>query len=113
MVRLNRIYTRTGDDGTTALGTGERRSKADIRVGAYGSVDETNAAIGIARLFAVEEAADVDAMLGRIQNDVRPRCRLCTPEGGARPISWTPLRIVGPGRAARARDRRDEFCARR
>jgi cob(I)alamin adenosyltransferase len=95
MVRLNRIYTRTGDDGTTALGTGERRSKADIRVGAYGSVDETNAAIGIARLFAVEEATDVDAMLGRIQNDLFDLgADLCTPEGGARPISWTPLRIV-------------------
>jgi len=47
---LNRIYTRTGDDGTTALGSGERRPKHDLRIGAYGTVDETNAAIGIVRL---------------------------------------------------------------
>ena len=47
MVVLNRIYTRTGDDGTTALGSGERRPKYDLRVSAYGTVDETNAAIGI------------------------------------------------------------------
>ena len=50
MVVLNRIYTRTGDDGTTALGTGERRPKYDLRIAAYGTVDETNAAIGVARL---------------------------------------------------------------
>jgi cob(I)alamin adenosyltransferase len=95
MVRLNRIYTRTGDDGTTALGTGERRSKADIRIEAYGTIDETNAAIGVARLFSVEEDAEVDAMLGRIQNDLFDLgADLCTPEGGAREITWTPLRIV-------------------
>src|SRR5690606_29526152 len=50
MVVLNRIYTRTGDDGSTALGTGERRPKFDLRIAAYGTVDETNAAVGIARL---------------------------------------------------------------
>ena len=50
MVVLNRIYTRTGDDGTTALGSGERRPKYDLRIGAYGTVDETNAAIGVVRL---------------------------------------------------------------
>ncbi len=50
MVVLNRIYTRTGDDGTTALGCGERRPKYDLRVEAYGTVDETNAAIGVVRL---------------------------------------------------------------
>ncbi len=50
MVVLNRIYTRTGDDGTTALGSGERRPKYDLRVAAYGTVDETNAAIGVVRL---------------------------------------------------------------
>jgi cob(I)alamin adenosyltransferase len=95
MVRLNRIYTRTGDDGSTALGTGERRSKADIRIEAYGTVDEVNAAIGVARLFAVEEDPDVDAMLGRIQNDLFDLgADLCTPEGGAKQITWTPLRIV-------------------
>ena len=47
MVVLNRIYTRTGDDGTTALGSGERRPKYDLRIAAYGTVDETNAAIGV------------------------------------------------------------------
>jgi cob(I)alamin adenosyltransferase len=95
MVRLNRIYTRTGDDGTTALGTGERRSKADIRIEAYGTIDEANAAIGVARLFCVEEDGEVDAMLGRIQNDLFDLgADLCTPEGGAREITWTPLRMV-------------------
>ena len=70
MVVLNRIYTRTGDDGSTALANGERRSKADARVEAYGTVDETNAAIGLARLGLDEAAPLVDAMLGRIQNDL-------------------------------------------
>lgn len=69
MVVLNRIYTRTGDDGTTALGSGERRPKYDLRVSAYGTVDETNAAIGVARLHLATEP-DIDAMLGRIQNDL-------------------------------------------
>jgi cob(I)alamin adenosyltransferase len=95
MVRLNRIYTRTGDDGTTALGTGERRSKADTRIEAYGTVDETNAAIGLARLFTVDEDGEVDAMLGRIQNDLFDLgADLCTPEAGAKEITWTPLRII-------------------
>ena len=69
MVVLNRIYTRTGDDGTTALGNGERRPKYDLRVSAYGTVDETNAAIGVARLH-LGEAPEIDAMLGLIQNDL-------------------------------------------
>ena len=69
MVVLNRIYTRTGDDGTTALGTGERRPKHDPRVSAYGTVDELNAVIGLARLHT-RGHAEVDAMLGRIQNDL-------------------------------------------
>jgi cob(I)alamin adenosyltransferase len=69
MVVLNRIYTRTGDDGTTALGSGERRPKYDLRVAAYGTVDETNAAIGVVRLH-LGDARELDAMLGRIQNDL-------------------------------------------
>src|SRR5215470_17168369 len=69
MVVLNRIYTRTGDDGTTALGTGERRKKCDLRIASYGTVDETNAAIGIVRLHTHHDA-EIDAMLGRIQNDL-------------------------------------------
>ncbi|MBR0840273.1 cob(I)yrinic acid a,c-diamide adenosyltransferase [Bradyrhizobium liaoningense] len=69
MVVLNRIYTKTGDDGTTALGSGERRAKYDLRIAAYGTVDETNAAIGVARLYT-QDAPELDAMLGRIQNDL-------------------------------------------
>src|ERR1700751_2548691 len=69
MVVLNRIYTRTGDDGTTALGSGERRPKYDLRIAAYGTVDETNAAIGIARLH-LSDAPELDGMLGLIQNDL-------------------------------------------
>ncbi len=69
MVALNRIYTRTGDDGTTALGTGERRKKYDLRVAAYGTLDELNAALGLARLHTREDAA-LDAALSRIQNDL-------------------------------------------
>ncbi|WP_315837538.1 cob(I)yrinic acid a,c-diamide adenosyltransferase [Bradyrhizobium prioriisuperbiae] len=69
MVVLNRIYTRTGDDGSTALGSGERRPKYDLRVAAYGTVDETNAAIGVVRLHLAEAPA-LDVMLGLIQNDL-------------------------------------------
>ncbi len=69
MVILNRIYTRTGDDGTTALGTGERRKKYDLRIAAYGTLDEANAAIGIARLHTAGDAA-LDAALAHIQNDL-------------------------------------------
>jgi cob(I)alamin adenosyltransferase len=69
MVVLNKIYTRTGDDGTTALGTGERRKKYDLRVAAYGTLDEANAAIGIARLHTGDDAA-LDAALARVQNDL-------------------------------------------
>ena len=69
MVVLNKIYTRTGDDGTTALGTGERRKKYDLRIAAYGTLDEANSVIGIARLHTAEDAA-LDAALSRIQNDL-------------------------------------------
>src|SRR5438046_6106641 len=69
MVVLNRIYTKTGDDGTTALGSGERRPKYDLRISAYGTVDETNAAIGVVRLY-LQDARELDAMLGLIQNDL-------------------------------------------
>jgi cob(I)alamin adenosyltransferase len=69
LVVLNRIYTKTGDDGTTALGSGERRLKSDLRIDAYGTVDETNAAIGIARLHLKGEP-EVDAIMMRVQNDL-------------------------------------------
>jgi cob(I)alamin adenosyltransferase len=70
MVVLNKIYTRTGDDGTTALGSGRRVSKYDLRVEAYGTLDETNAAIGLARLCTRGKHEGLDAMLARIQNDL-------------------------------------------
>jgi cob(I)alamin adenosyltransferase len=68
MVVLNRIYTRTGDDGTTSLGSGARRKKYDLRVAAYGTLDELNAVLGLARLHTAGDA--LDATLARIQNDV-------------------------------------------
>lgn len=70
MVVLNKIYTKTGDDGSTALASGERRPKHDLRVAAYGTVDETNAAIGVARLHTSQSAEILDNMLARIQNDL-------------------------------------------
>jgi cob(I)alamin adenosyltransferase len=85
MVVLNRIYTRTGDDGTTALGTGERRKKYDLRIDAYGTLDEVNAVIGLARLATADDAV-LDAMLGRIQNDLFDvEADLCMPSGGKGP----------------------------
>jgi len=69
MVKLNKIYTRTGDDGSTGLGSGERRKKYDLRVAAYGTLDEANAAIGIARLHTGGDGM-LDATLSRIQNDL-------------------------------------------
>jgi cob(I)alamin adenosyltransferase len=69
MVVLNRIYTRTGDDGTTSLGSGERCKKYDRRIAAYGTLDELNAVLGLARLHTAGDAA-LDGALGRIQNDV-------------------------------------------
>ena len=85
MVVLNRIYTRTGDDGSTALGSGERRPKYDLRVAAYGTVDEGNAVIGIARLHAAGNL-ELDPMLARIQNDLFDvGADLCLPDKGRGP----------------------------
>ena len=82
MVVLNRIYTRTGDDGTTALGTGERRKKYDLRISAYGTLDEVNAVIGLTRLATTGDAL-LDPMLARIQNDLFDvEADLCMPHGG-------------------------------
>ncbi len=93
MVVLNRIYTRTGDAGDTALGTGERRPKNDLRVEAYGTVDETNAAIGMARLSTGQDEK-LDAMLARIQNDLFDLgADLCTPDTGEK-LAYEPLRII-------------------
>ena len=93
MVLLNRIYTKTGDDGTTALSTGERRVKCDLRVETDGTVDEANSVIGIVRLTTQVEFPVIDAMLGRIQNDLFDLgADLATPEGTK--LAWEPLRIV-------------------
>lgn len=82
MVVLNRIYTRTGDDGTTALGSGDRRKKYDLRIACYGTIDETNAAIGVARLHTAHDG-ELDPMLGRIQNDLFDLgADLCSPASG-------------------------------
>jgi cob(I)alamin adenosyltransferase len=89
MVRLTRIYTRGGDAGATSLGDGARVPKHALRVAAYGTVDEANAALGIARLHADAD----DEMLGRIQNDLFDLgADLCTPAGGKR--GQGALRIV-------------------
>jgi cob(I)alamin adenosyltransferase len=94
MVKLNKIYTRTGDDGTTGLVCGPRRAKYDLRVAAYGSVDEANSALGIAALH-VEADTDLSAMLFRIQNDLFDLgADLATPDTGET-LVWEPLRIVG------------------
>lgn len=90
MVRLTKIYTRGGDQGQTSLTGGERRSKADGRISAYGTVDEANAAVGLARLHTTGGA---DAMLMRIQNDLFDLgADLSTPE--VPPPKHTALRIV-------------------
>lgn len=93
MVVLNKIYTKTGDDGTTALGTGERRLKYDRRVSAYGTVDEANACSGMARLHTGADA-DLDRMLSRIQNDMFDLgADLATPESEEK-LDYEPLRIT-------------------
>ncbi|MGB8868614.1 MAG: cob(I)yrinic acid a,c-diamide adenosyltransferase [Rhodomicrobium sp.] len=93
MVVLTKIYTKTGDDGTTALGSGERVLKTSKRIAAYGTVDETNAAIGLARLLLPEDQQAVAAMLARIQNDLFDLgADLCVPDRGE-PLPYTPLRL--------------------
>ncbi|WEZ82682.1 cob(I)yrinic acid a,c-diamide adenosyltransferase [Rhizobium sp. 32-5/1] len=93
MVKLNKIYTKTGDDGTTGLATGPRRLKSDLRVEAYGTIDETNSVIGLARQY-ISDMADLDAMLMRIQNDLFDLgADLATPETGET-MEYEPLRIV-------------------
>jgi cob(I)alamin adenosyltransferase len=93
MVVLTKIYTKTGDDGTTALGSGERVQKTDLRIAAYGTADETNAAIGMARLLLLEDQSAVAAMLARIQNDLFDLgADLCVPPR-SEPLPYTPLRL--------------------
>jgi cob(I)alamin adenosyltransferase len=82
MVVLSKIYTRTGDAGTTALGSGDRVAKSHLRIHAYGTVDETNACLGLVRIHTASEAfAELDAMLARIQNDLFDLgADLCVPQ---------------------------------
>ena len=97
MVVLNKIYTKTGDRGETSLGTGERVAKYAPRIEAYGTVDETNAAIGLARQHT---DGALDRMLERIQNDLFDLgADLCTPDTGEK-LEYEPLRIV-PDQVAR------------
>lgn len=94
MVTLNRIYTRTGDRGSTRLATGEEVRKHDLRVEAYGAVDETNACVGLCRLHSAEDPA-LDAMLGRIQNELFDLgADLATPEREDRVLGFEALRIL-------------------
>ncbi|WHO74014.1 cob(I)yrinic acid a,c-diamide adenosyltransferase [Rhizobium sp. BT03] len=93
MVKLNKIYTKTGDDGTTGLVAGPRRTKDDLRVEAYGTIDEANSAIGLARLHT-SGLPELDAMLMSIQNDLFDLgADLATPDTGE-PPAYEPLRIV-------------------
>ncbi|OWV86420.1 cob(I)yrinic acid a c-diamide adenosyltransferase [Rhizobium sp. R635] len=93
MVKLNKIYTKTGDDGTTGLVSGPRRRKDDLRVEAYGTIDEANSAIGLARLHT-SGLPDLDAMLMLIQNDLFDLgADLAAPDTGE-PPAYEPLRIV-------------------
>jgi cob(I)alamin adenosyltransferase len=108
MVRLNKIYTRTGDDGTTGLAAGPRRMKNDLRLAAIGTVDEVNAALGVVRLATVE--SDFDPVLSRIQNDLFDLgADLATPETGE-PLGYEPLRIVA-SQVARLESEIDRFNA--
>ena len=105
MVRLNKIYTRTGDRGETGLGNGERRSKADLRVETYGTVDELNAVLGLARLHAEGE---MDETLARIQNELFDLgAELATPETGE-PLGFEPLKVV-PSQVERMEAEIDAF----
>jgi cob(I)alamin adenosyltransferase len=109
MVVLNRIYTRTGDAGETALGSGERVSKADLRIEAYGTVDETNTVVGLVRLHCDDERLVLlDEMLGRIQNELFDLgADLCVPDRGQK-LEWEPLRML-PAQAERLEQEIDQL----
>ena len=93
MIKLNKIYTRTGDNGTTGLVAGPRRKKHDLRVESYGEVDEANSCIGLVRQHLAGQP-DLDAMLMRIQNDLFDLgADLATPETGKK-LDYEPLRIA-------------------
>lgn len=93
MVVLNKIYTRTGDKGTTALGTGDRVAKHDVRVETYGTTDEVNSVLGLARLHT-SDLPEIDTALSRIQNDLFDLgADLCFPESDE-PLDYEPLRVT-------------------
>lgn len=93
MVKLNKIYTRTGDAGTTGLGTGQRVAKHDLRIGAFGTVDEANACLGLVRFHTKDDPA-LDAKLERIQNDLFDLgADLCVPDRGEA-LGYEPLRVT-------------------
>jgi cob(I)alamin adenosyltransferase len=95
MVRLDKIYTRGGDAGETSLVGGARRRKDDLRVAAYGDIDETNAAIGVARVALEARDQKLDAMLERIQNELFDLgAELATPLDGAKPASAPSERLA-------------------
>jgi cob(I)alamin adenosyltransferase len=95
MVVLNKIYTRGGDGGETALGDGERVSKTHARIEAYGTVDETNAVLGLVRLHATApELRELDVILARLQNELFDLgADLCVPDRG-KDLGFQPLRIT-------------------
>ena len=93
MVKINKIYTRTGDDGTTGLVRGPRRAKHDLRIEAYGTTEEANAFVGHARLSATTQPR-IDAVLSRIQNDLFDvGSDLATPGADAPDAEYPSLRI--------------------
>ncbi len=113
MVRLTRIYTKGGDKGETSLGNGARVAKHDPRVAAYGTVDEANATIGLARLHLGDAEAEADAILGRMQNDLfdlgADLCRPESPKSGE-PAKPPPLRVTA-GQVARLEGEIDRLNA--
>lgn len=107
MVVLNKIYTRTGDDGDTALGNGSRVAKHSTRVSAYGTVDEANCTIGMARLHATGE---MDAQLAMIQNDLFDLgADLCRPDMEKDAESPYPVLRMTDGQVARLEAQIDEM----
>lgn len=110
MVVLSKIYTRTGDKGTTALGSGERVPKHALRISAYGTVDETNATVGMARVHLGTGQPGLDAKLLRIQNDLFDLgADLCVPDRGEK-LEYEPLRVTD-AQVKRLEDEIDEMNA--
>lgn len=94
MVKINKIYTRTGDDGTTGLGTGDRVRKDDPRVAAFGDVDEANAAVGVAITHADASNPEIARILRSIQNDLFDvGADLCIPGDGPNALRVTPGQV--------------------